>query len=98
MRYIGTVESEEFEWDDEKERANIAKHGVNFRTAAEVFSDPFLFEYEDDRSYSEIRWNALGMVGRKLLHVTYTERGDITRIISAREAEPYERRKYYNAI
>ncbi len=98
MRYIRTVESEEFEWDDEKERANIAKHDINFRTAAEVFSDPFIFEYEDNRSYDEIRWNAIGRVDRKLLHVTYTERGNVTRIISAREAESRERRKYYNAI
>lgn len=85
------MESDEFEWDDQKERTNIAKHGIDFPTAAEVFSDPLMFEYEDDRDYDEQRWNAIGMVDGKLLHVTYTERSDVTRIISAREAEPHER-------
>ena len=88
----------EFEWDDEKEHSNIAKHRIDFHTAVEVFSDPFRMDIEDDRDYDEARWNLLGGVGGRLLVVTYTERGEVTRIISAREAEPYERRKYHNAI
>ncbi len=43
--------SMEFEWDPEKERGNIAKHGLDFRAAARVFLDPFLLEVEDDRGY-----------------------------------------------
>ncbi len=86
----------EFEWDEEKHQRNIRIHRVDFPTASRVFLDPFILEYEDDRGYDELRWNALGMVEGKVLHVTYTMRGERYRIISAREAEPHERRKYHN--
>lgn len=86
----------EFEWDPEKERANIAKHRLNFQTAARVFLDPFLLEAEDDRDYDELRWNAIGMVDGRVLVVTYTVRGATYRLISARGATPRERRHYHN--
>lgn len=69
---------------------------TNRLEGVEVFSDPSRMDIEDDRDYDEIRWNLLGGVGGRLLVVTYTERGEVTRIISARGAEPYERRKYHN--
>jgi uncharacterized DUF497 family protein len=87
-----------FEWDNAKERANIAKHRLDFRTAARVFADPFMIEFEDEREDREIRWNAIGMVDRRLLFVTYTERGDRYRIISARGAEPHEKRRYHDLL
>ncbi len=80
----------EFEWDAEKERANIAKHRLDFQTAARVFLDPLLLEVEDDRGYDELRWNAIGMVNGRVLVVTYTMRGATYRIISARGATPRE--------
>ncbi len=86
----------EFEWDEKKERSNIAKHRLSFDTASRVFLDPFVIEFEDDRDYDEMRWNAIGMVDGRLLVVTYTMRAEKHRIISARGAEPYERRKYHH--
>ena len=83
-----------FEWDEFKERSNIRKHRLDFRTASRIFLDPFLIEYEDDRGYDEPRWNAIGVVDGRVLFVTYTERGERIRMISARGAEPHERRKY----
>jgi uncharacterized DUF497 family protein len=85
----------EFEWDDEKERQNIAKYGIRFLEAKKVFLDPFRIEqYDLVPSNEEDRWQTIGLVN-DVLFVVYTERGDKTRIIMARKAEPEERRIYY---
>jgi uncharacterized DUF497 family protein len=90
------MKDDDFEWDEAKAAANFAKHGVTFEMAQEAFDDMFAIEAEDRRSdYGEDRMILLGMVGGKLLSIAYTLRGDKTRIISAREAGPYERRKYH---
>jgi len=84
-----------FEWDDEKETVSIRNHGVSFYDAVLAFRDPFAFEEIDDReNYGEERINLIGMSGDRMLHVTYTEREDRIRIISARRAEYYEREDY----
>ena len=86
----------EFEWDDDKAAANLAKHKVSFSAARQAFAYVFAVEREDDtEGYSEPRFNLLGMVDGRVLFVAYTMSGDVTRIISAREAEPYERRLYH---
>lgn len=87
-----------FDWDEAKERTNIAKHGLSFQTATLVFLDPYLLDFEDLGLYDESRWNAIGMVDGRVLFVTYTERGDRIRIISARGAEPHERRRYHHSV
>jgi uncharacterized DUF497 family protein len=85
----------EFAWRSEKEQDNIAKHGVNFADAVQIFRDPRRIErHDDDSSDNEDRWQTIGFAG-KTLFVVYTERTDFTWIISAREAEPFERRIYY---
>ena len=85
-----------FQWDDQKAARNYARHGVTFEAAREVFKDPFAFDWIDDgQDEGEQRFAALGMVEGRLLFVAYTMRGDATRIISARLAEPYERRRYH---
>ncbi|MGO9486439.1 MAG: BrnT family toxin [Rhodomicrobium sp.] len=91
------MENDEFEWDDAKAASNLRDHGVTFEAARDVFSDPFIVEWEDDgQDESEERFAALGMVDNRLLFVAYTMRGETIRIISARPAEPFERRKYHN--
>jgi uncharacterized DUF497 family protein len=90
------VQDDAFEWDDAKAAENLAKHGVGFATARAVFRDPFAIERLDDRgNYGEDRFVTIGMVDGRLLSVACTMRGDIVRIISARGAEPYERRQYH---
>jgi uncharacterized DUF497 family protein len=89
----------QFEWDDAKAARNLARHGISFGEALEVFSDPLSVEFEDDRyDYDERRFVPIGMVGTKLLSVVFTERktfhGEAVRIISAREAGPHEQRTY----
>jgi len=84
-----------FEWDPQKERENVKEHGVYFDTAVQAFFDYYRKErHDDDSSDDEDRWQTMGFVD-DVLFVVYTERGDVTRIISARVAEPFERRIYY---
>lgn len=86
----------EFQWDDRKAADNDLKHGVGFEMARGAFSDPFALEWLDDRrDYGEERYCLIGMSEGRLLFVVYTPRGDTIRIISARGAEPHERRKYH---
>lgn len=88
--------SEEFEWDDDKATSNLRKHGISFVDACVVFRDPFAIELLDERvSYGEERFILIGMGADGVLTVIYTERQERNRIISARKAEPNERRYYY---
>jgi uncharacterized DUF497 family protein len=50
---------------------------------------------DDRENYGEERFNIIGMVEGRILFVSYTVRNDVIRIISARGAEPYERRRYH---
>jgi uncharacterized protein len=85
----------DFDWDSAKNLANRKKHGVDFRTAAKVFLDPYVVELDDLSAADELRFSAIGLVDGKMLFVTYTVRGTVIRIISARGAEPHEKRKYH---
>ena len=76
-----------FQWDENKAKINKIKHGVSFKVAAKVFDDENRLERPDyEHSQDEDRWQVIGKVD-KILFVVYTERGDITRLISAREAD-----------
>jgi uncharacterized DUF497 family protein len=82
-----------FEWDDAKAEANFRNHdGVTFFEAATVFTDPLSIIVEDDEhSFGERRYLTVGLSHeRRVLIVSYTEREDVVRILSAREAEPSE--------
>jgi uncharacterized protein len=85
-----------FEWDPSKAAANLALHNVSFEAAKGVFDDPFAIdEIDDSEDYGEERSNRLGMAESRLLVVTYTLRAGAVRLISARLAEPRERRRYH---
>jgi uncharacterized protein len=91
-----------FDWDPRKAEANRHKHKVSFAQACDVWHDALAIDVLDDREhYPEERFNRIGMAEGRILVVTYTirfENGDeIVRIISARPAEPRERRKYHEA-
>jgi len=85
-----------FQWDENKARSNLAKHGVSFEEATTVFRDPLSLTIPDPaHSQTEDRWIVLGTSHqRKLLVVVHTERRDSIRIISARLATRRERRNY----
>src|SRR5688572_20351425 len=84
-----------FTWDDTKAEENFAKHGVEFREAATVFLDPLAVYFEPEIVDAEVRDTIVGRSLRpRILLVIHTERGAITRIISARPPTPVERRRY----
>jgi uncharacterized protein len=85
-----------FEWDAEKARENEQKHGVSFLEASEVFDDDHSSSVRDpDHSVDEERYLIFGISKQgKHLVVSYTERGDRVRLISARQMTPRERKAY----
>jgi len=91
-----------FEWDPAKARRNVAKHGIDFNLAAEIFKDAMsLTIYDENHANSnEDRWITLGQVsGHHYLVVVHTYRNhddnSITvRLISARSATKFEIKQY----
>jgi len=64
--------------------------------AREAFQDPFAIEWGDaEQDPNEERHGMIAMVENRALFVGYTIRGERIRIITARKAEPYERRRYH---
>ena len=91
------MKEQEFEWDVVKARSNLAKHGVDFEAARLVFDDPFALDRLEGGGHSEERCILTGMANGILLTVVYTERGERTRIISARRATRHEQTDYYSS-
>jgi len=87
-----------FEWDSRKADSNKRKHGVSFESAALIFADPNICELGEENDHGEVRFRAIGQALGKLLFVCYISfregEEEIIRIISARKAEPKERRAY----
>lgn len=94
MRKRYRLQGTEFEWDDEKARANFDKHGVTFEEAAEVFFDPFHISGDVTRRAEERSFMIGYSESQRLLLTVYTERVDVFRIISARPATRTERKLY----
>jgi uncharacterized DUF497 family protein len=88
-----------FEWDDHKNRTNIAKHGVSLAVGSLIF-DGFVLTRTDTRNDNgEVREISIGKVGDvAYLTVIHTDRNGTTRIISARPANRDERRRYEQAL
>ncbi|CAN5584554.1 BrnT family toxin [soil metagenome] len=86
----------EFDWDPEKAEANLVKHGVSFKEATGVFTDPLAVTFADpDHSGDEIREITVGKSeGHVILTVSHTDRDGIVRIISARRANWKEKQGY----
>jgi uncharacterized protein len=93
-----------FEWDDENAASHFRKHKVSFETAARAFADPFALTAHDRIENGEQRWQTIGMVdGHLVLLVAHTvgeyddesdDGTEVIRIISARKADPKERKRY----
>ena len=89
----------ELEWDSQKAARNLAKHGVRFADGATVLGDSLAVTIPDTRSEDEERFVTIGVdEQRRVLVVTYTWRGENTRLISVRRATPRERRAYEGGI
>ena len=84
------------EWDDEKRRQNISKHGVDLIYAALIFEGPTHDKIDDRQDYGEERFISLGFVDGTAFVVVHTQRGENIRLISAwkggrRDYEKYQK-------
>ena len=71
-----------FEWDEAKDHANLAKHGVSFKEAQHAFLDPRRILVPDlDPSVDEQRYFCFGQVGSEVMTVRFTWRAEKVRII-----------------
>jgi uncharacterized protein len=89
---VPTIIEGDYEWDEQKAALNMAKHGVTFPEAVLALEDPRAIVTADAaRADREV---TLGLTAKGVLVVVSTERGDRTRIISARRASNHEERGY----
>ena len=88
-----------FEWDEKKRRANLAKHGIDFLEAAEMFQGPMLVAVDNRVDYGEDRLIGVGLSKGRVLVVVFTELGpDIIRVISLRKATKNEQAQFKERI
>ena len=84
----------DYQWDPNKAKSNLKKHGVRFADAVSVFEDENAVTIEDEHE-NENRFITIGRdILLRILVVVYTFRGHIIRIISARKATARERKIY----
>ena len=89
------VRALDFEWDEEKNKTNLAKHGMAFDEAALIFRGLTLTDIDDRQDYGETREISIGQLPEQVvIVVVHTDRDGVTRIISARSANRAERSKY----
>ena len=85
-----------FEWDEDKNKENIKKHGISFERAITIFDGIVLTEIDERQDYGEIREKSYGFMARVILVVViHTDRNGKIRIISARKATKKERRAFH---
>ena len=92
-------ESVRFVWDEPKNRANIAKHGIDFADAYHAFKHDMLVLSDNREDYGEQQWIGLGFLDGRLVVIIFTEpRSDTIRIISLRKATRHERDRFRRTI
>lgn len=82
----------QFEWDTNKEKLNLEKHGVSFSVAVNLLLQKHYKIRSDQKN--EIRYLAIGELHDYTFTVVYTEREERCRIISARRASKNEEKIY----
>ena len=88
-----------FEWDEQKNAANIHKHGFDFTDAWEIFESPMLTAPDTREDYGEERWIGIGFLQGRIVVIVFAERSDnIIRVISLRKALKHERIRLEEAI
>lgn len=84
-----------YTWHEPKRQSTLARRGLDFADAEQVFAGP-AFSFEDDRKdYGEERWVTLGLLRDKVVVIVHTETEDEIRVISMREAERDEERLFF---
>ncbi len=86
----------EFEWDEHKRQQNIAKHGVDFAIARQLFSTEITIIPDDriSKDYGEDRWIAGGLIGEQFYICVFTLRSEVVRVISMRRGNRREKNRF----
>jgi uncharacterized DUF497 family protein len=88
-----------FEWDEEKNRVNIRKHGLSFADAWEIFSAPILVDRDDRFDYGEDRWIGIGLLQSRIVVIVFAEpENETVRVLPLRKALSHERRAYEEGL
>jgi len=80
----------EFEWDPAKHARSLQERGVGFDNGAKIFLGRVVAWRDDRKDYGEQRFRAVGETQGAVLHVVFTWRGEVMRIISVRPANRKE--------
>ncbi|MBI4643450.1 MAG: BrnT family toxin [Deltaproteobacteria bacterium] len=89
----------QFEWNEKKRCANLAKHGIDFLEAAEMFQGPMLVAADNREDYGEDRLSGVGLSKGRVLVVVFTEPQQNTiRVISLRKATKNEKAQFEERI
>jgi len=87
-----------FEWDNDKAKRNRRRHGISFEAAITAFDDPLQLRC-DDAAHSTPQEEREILIGRMdngvIVTIVFTQRGEVSRLISARRAERKEKTLYY---
>jgi len=88
-----------FEWDENKNKANIKRHRIDFNDVPEMFKYPMFVALDTRKDYGEDRLIGIGLLKSRYVVVVFIEKhDDVIRIISARKAEKHERDTYEKEI
>lgn len=94
--YILYIQAVKYEWDPDKNKTNLEKHGISFEEACQIFKHDVLTSTDERKDYKETRKTSIGTLeGEIIIVVIHTNRNGTTRIISARPAKMKERKRYY---
>lgn len=82
-------------YDPSKRRSNLRKHGIDLEACMEMFDAPMVTREDDRDDYGEQRLVSLGLANGRVLVLVWVDHEDGPRLISCREAKPYEREAYF---
>ena len=83
-----------FTWDENKRRANLKKHQIDFADAEKVFNGAMRIFQDTRFDYGEQRWVGIGFLGLSVVVIVHTETETEIRIISMRKATSTEQTKF----
>lgn len=87
-----------FEWDENKRRVNIKRHGFDFLDIQRVFENEIVSIIDDRFDYGELRYFTLGLMFGRIVAISHTETDEVRRIISIRKANKHEQERYFTEI
>ncbi len=89
----------DFEWDETKNKTNIAKRDLDFANAWQIFDAPMVVRIDTRKDYGEERFVGIGLLKNLVVVIVFTEPNEQTiRVVSLRKALKYEREQFEKYI